>query len=222
MRESFVFYRSFAESVRNLPAEEYKKVMQSILDYALDDIEPQTSGIEYTVFCLVKPQIDANNKRYENGKKGGRPKASDNQDVTNNKPNHNQDATNQEPKHSQSITKAEPNVNVNDNVNIKKSSKELKEKHRFSPPTAEEVKAYCEEKGYKVDSDRFVDFYASKDWMVGRNKMKDWRAAVRNWARKDSTGCAVHPTQQSKESKFRNFEEREYDMDQLTRDLIGG
>lgn len=73
MRDSFVFYRSFAESVKNLPPEEYKKVMQSILDYALDGKEPEQSGIEYTVFCLVKPQIDANNKRYENGRKGGRP-----------------------------------------------------------------------------------------------------------------------------------------------------
>ena len=93
MRDSFVFYRSFAESVKNLPPEEYKKVMQSILDYALDGKEPEQSGIEYTGFCLVKPQIDANNPRYENGKKCGRPKPSDNQELTKVEPNNNQTIT---------------------------------------------------------------------------------------------------------------------------------
>ena len=54
---------------------------------------------------------------------------------------------------------------------------------RFAPPTLEEVKEYCKERGNKVDADKFVDFYESKGWMVGKNKMKDWRAAVRTWER---------------------------------------
>lgn len=220
MRDSFVFYRSFAESVKNLPPEEYKKVMQSILDYALDGKEPEQSGIEYTVFCLVKPQIDANNKRYENGKKGGRPqKPSDNQE----KPSDNQEITKPKPNNNQTVTTPEPNVyvNVNDNVNVKKKDTSVsKEKaSRFIPPTLEDIKTYCEEKGYKLDYDRFIDYYTSNGWMVGKNKMKDWRACVRNWARKDSSGCAEYPT---KVSKFRNFQERSYDMEKLTRDLLGG
>lgn len=52
---------------------------------------------------------------------------------------------------------------------------------RFTPPTLAEVQAYCRERKNRVDPNRFVDFYASKGWMVGKNKMKDWRAAVRNW-----------------------------------------
>ena len=51
----------------------------------------------------------------------------------------------------------------------------------FVPPTLEEVNAYVSEKGYAVDAERFIDFYTSKGWMVGKNKMKDWKAAVRNW-----------------------------------------
>lgn len=51
----------------------------------------------------------------------------------------------------------------------------------FVPPTLEEVSAYVSEKGYSVDAERFIDFYTSKGWMVGKNKMKDWKAAVRNW-----------------------------------------
>lgn len=63
---------------------------------------------------------------------------------------------------------------------------------------------YCQEKGYAMDAERFVDFYSSKGWMVGKNKMKDWKAAVRNWARQDKS-----PVQQPVKSKgtgFNNFQ----------------
>ena len=66
----------------------------------------------------------------------------------------------------------------------KEKDKDIKRGH-FVPPTATEVRQYCDESGNHIDPDAFVDFYASKNWMVGKNKMKDWRAAVRNWERKD-------------------------------------
>ena len=56
---------------------------------------------------------------------------------------------------------------------------------RFIPPTLEDVQAYCQERKNKVDPGRFIDYYASKGWYVGKNKMKDWRAAVRNWERSE-------------------------------------
>lgn len=56
---------------------------------------------------------------------------------------------------------------------------------RFTPPTVEDVEAYCRERGNGVDAQRFVDFYASKGWKVGNAGMKDWHAAVRNWERRD-------------------------------------
>ncbi len=52
---------------------------------------------------------------------------------------------------------------------------------RFTPPTLDEVTDYCQERGNDVDPQRFLDYYASKGWMVGKTKMVDWRAAVRNW-----------------------------------------
>lgn len=57
--------------------------------------------------------------------------------------------------------------------------------HRFSPPVVDEVRDYCTEKGYDVDANRFVDYYTSNGWKVGRNPMKDWKAAVRSWSRKE-------------------------------------
>lgn len=58
---------------------------------------------------------------------------------------------------------------------------------RFSPPTKDDVKAYIQEKGYSFAAERFFDFYESKGWYIGKNKMKDWKAAVRNWARGENT-----------------------------------
>ena len=52
---------------------------------------------------------------------------------------------------------------------------------RFAPPTVDEVRAYCQDRQNGVDPQRFVDYYSSNGWMVGKNKMKDWKAAVRTW-----------------------------------------
>lgn len=52
---------------------------------------------------------------------------------------------------------------------------------RFSPPSLEDVKAYCQERNNNIDAQMFIDHYESNGWMVGKNKMKDWKAAVRTW-----------------------------------------
>ena len=77
--------------------------------------------------------------------------------------------------------------NKNDNMGDPADAPERKRYARkpFVPPTAEEVGAYCTERGNSVDAEAFVDFYASKGWMIGKNKMKDWKAAVRTWEQGD-------------------------------------
>lgn len=81
MSDSFVMYRSFHESLKELSREQYGNVMFAINEYALNGTETELSGVERAVFMLMKPQIDANERRRENGrrgaehgKKGGRPK----------------------------------------------------------------------------------------------------------------------------------------------------
>lgn len=56
---------------------------------------------------------------------------------------------------------------------------------RFSPPSVDEVSAYCLERGNAVDAQKFVDFYTSKGWRVGSQPMRDWKAAVRTWEKRD-------------------------------------
>ena len=73
---------------------------------------------------------------------------------------------------------------VEDKSSLDKEKECIKEKtptSRFIPPTPEEIKEYCDSRNNLVDVNRFYDFYQSKGWMVGKNKMKDWKAAVRTW-----------------------------------------
>lgn len=74
------------------------------------------------------------------------------------------------------------------NINNNNTSNNIKEiyKEKFIKPSLEEVKEYCLERNNNVDAERFIDFYESKGWMIGKSKMKDWRASVRTWEKKDT------------------------------------
>lgn len=213
-----VFYRSFASAIKKLPDEFQLSALWAIIDYGLDGKEPSDNGIAEAIFSMAKPQIDANNKRYNNGLKGGRLKQVENKTEPNSnqkEPNNNQTKT----KQSFSETKLEPNEKENENVNVKDKEKEIKRK-RFTPPTTQEVEAYCLEKGYTVDSDRFIDFYESKGWMIGKNQMKDWKAAVRNWNRGQRQGLTTESKAPDSRNRFNNFEQRSYDFKNLEKKLL--
>lgn len=102
------------------------------------------------------------------------------------------------------------NENNDNNVNNKYNS-------RFTPPTLEEVKAYCIERKNNVDYQKWYDFYESKGWFVGKNKMKNWKAAVRTWESKGSKQVT------KSNNKFTQFEQRNYsatDYESLERKLM--
>ena len=70
---------------------------------------------------------------------------------------------------------------INNDNNVNNSNNNM---GRFTPPTVDEVSEYCQERKNSINPESFVDYYASKGWMIGKNKMKDWKAAVRNWERR--------------------------------------
>lgn len=76
-----------------------------------------------------------------------------------------------------------------------------KKNNIFIPPTLEEVTSYCKERNNSVDPQKWYDFYSAKGWMIGKNKMKDWKAAVRTWER----GCDGKP-QKSKYRDMTNYQ----------------
>ena len=63
---------------------------------------------------------------------------------------------------------------------------------KFIPPTVEEIKVYCLERKNSVDAERFLDFYSAKGWMIGKNKVKDWKACIRTWERGDNNGRSAN------------------------------
>lgn len=96
------------------------------------------------------------------------------------------------PQVAASCGESRPESNPYPNPKKERSPSETKRKN-FAPPSVEEVRAYCLERKNGIDPQAFVDFYASKGWMVGKNAMKDWRAAVRTWEAKRR---AEHPVEQ--------------------------
>jgi len=95
-----------------------------------------------------------------------------------------------------------PELSTQSKVKESKPKKINKSNSRFTPPTLEEVKAYCIERKNKVDAEKFIDFYESKGWMVGKNKMKSWEASVRTWEKKDSDKKSI----KNSNNRFQNFE----------------
>ena len=229
-RESFVFYRSFYEGIKELPRDIQGEVLTAIMEYGLNGVTTENQKqITKAMFALIKPQLDANNQRFENGKKGGRPKA-----------NCNQTETKTKPKQNQNKTKPEPNVNVNDNVNDISFLEKKKQKSdvavsdlenensespletlqvpkeqsgggrkKFTIPTPEEVQAYCDERKNGILGQQFCDFYSSKGWKIGKEPMKDWKAAVRTWEmrRKDLSPSITQPQVQISAPKRIRFDE---------------
>ena len=89
MRDSIIFYRSFYEAINELPPDVQAKVYSAIFEYSLNFKEVVLEGLPKTIFTLIKPQLDANNKRFENGKK----EVVKNQKKTKKKPKQNQKQT---------------------------------------------------------------------------------------------------------------------------------
>ena len=123
----------------------------------------------------------------ENGEKGGRPAKPEEPNKTQQNPT--------KPNSRDSDSDTEIDSEIEPEIGI--DSERLRSgesKKRFRPPTVEEVEAYCFERNNKVDAERFVDYYTANGWKVGKNPMKDWKAAVRNWERKDPPDNVVSMT----------------------------
>lgn len=199
--DSFVFYRSFYDAIEQASDEEQLLLYRGISIYALNGIEPEFKGLLRAVWLVIKPQIEANRRRYingckgaEHGKKGGRPKQQQKSTL---------ELTSKTPAKPQvnptSTPNVNDNVNFNDNVNandnVNKIAPQTKRALRFVAPTLQEIKDYISENSFSVDAERFFDYYETNGWMVSRNKMKDWKAAVRNWERSEYN----RPTTQNKQ-----------------------
>jgi hypothetical protein len=225
MRESFVFYRSFYDAIKDLPDEQQVKSFKAIAEYALNGEEATGTGIEKTVFSLTKPQIDANNKRYESGARGGRPKSKD-------KPNDNQTVTKDKPNDNQTVSKGEPNVNdnVNENDNNKNNvqAQDLFERlwemyplKRGKGQVSDANKRQLLDIGYEQLAkavERYKADLAKENWRKPQNGSTFFNSGY-----KDYLDCNYSPAPARKgvgKSVAQNFEQRSYGATELERQLL--
>ena len=219
-RDTMVYYRSFRESLRELPPDLYKVVSETIFDYAFEGIAPgpDSNAVAKALFIAIKPVIDNAHNRYdacvENGRKGGAPKGSRNNPSgkaiqPNQRPNQ---YPNQEPnlyKDKDIASKGGAGGSGKSNVgntpkgtSADKPRKVATKRAAFVAPSLEMVKDYfLTIKGANTDSECFYDYFTANGWRTGKNPIKDWKAAARNWMRRKSEFSNTTQIQTSYETK---------------------
>ena len=208
-KDSFIMYKSWAEMMAEMPPEELAVLSRAIACYQLGRDFSIDNPMVSAVFDMIRGQFDRDDEKYEETCRKRTDAIRQRWDTKEEKQI--QENTNE----YKSIQNGSESVSDSDNDNeyIKeKTSKEVKEKapKRFSAPSLEEVREYCLERGNNVDPERFCDFYDSVGWKVGNKPMKDWKAAVRTWERREEPKARSGTT-----NNFKNFEERKTNLDLL-------
>lgn len=172
--------------VKRYPPSDRCLLYESAMDYAFTGAEPDWPHDDFKWYAwdLLKTKVDAAERAKENGRLAGlvsaerRRNTAQQTATTPNTP-----STGVE--HHSNTPSTDPQLKVEVEEEVKVEDKVKKGNRRFTPPTRDEVAAYIAEKGYSVDPDHWMAHYESNGWKVGSNPMKDWRAAVRTWARND-------------------------------------
>lgn len=150
-------------------------------------------------------------RNWRNGELGGRPK---NPNGTQRKPKPNPDVTQQEPNGNPNETQIESGLS--EKRREEKIGEEKKgdgARKRFQKPSIEEVTDYCRSRKNAVDPQRWLDHYESNGWKVGKNPMKDWRAAVRTWEKNGfSPAVAPSPPGKTLEDQVAEMKRRQMEM----------
>ena len=181
-RDQFTFYRSFWEALKVLPKKDQLPFVTAICTYVFEGESKSLTGQASASFLLVKPILDKASKKAANGKRGG----------SKTKANRKQTESNIEGEVEGEVEREKESEN--DSYTPPTPSSRGK---RFSPPTVDEVRAYCQERNNGVDPESFVAFYASKGWKIGQSPMKDWKQAVITWEKRRKQEGKEKPTVQS-------------------------
>ena len=203
-RKQFTWYRSYYDALKELPAEEFRDIVLAVCAYALDGEETELSGVARAIFTLIRPTLEVGRSKAENRSRAEQTSLSAEQGS--NKP----EQTKNKPEQTQNKRKQTDNKPEQTRKEKEKEKEREKESEndsycsppppsgpkRFVPPTLAEVQSYVAERQSPVDPQGFIDFYASKGWMVGKTPMKDWKAACRNaetWERWSRTEASAPP-----------------------------
>lgn len=195
-RAGFVMFHEWRYSLEYMPAEDVKRFLLAMFEYSQHGTLPNFNGAEMGLFSIYKSAIDRAAENHERRRQRGRDNA--NQRWHPNGCNGTQDdamacnGMQNDANNAMDSTEPKPTVSYPNQANPTEPERSERPADkpprapRFTPPTVEEVKTYCLENGLSlVDAGAFVDFYGSKGWKVGTGSMRDWKAAVRNWNRRE-------------------------------------
>lgn len=212
--DGFIFFRSFWEAAQEMPdIRSRDEFYNALFAYAFDGVEPQIQmPFARVAFKAVLPVIEKSRKRSAAGKSKSKSE----------KIKNDFDSSEKKSKSESEEIKTDFDLkrikDKEQGIEDKGQDKKSTTRKRFVPPTREEVQAYCAERGNNVNADKFVDYYTSKGWVVGKVPMKDWKAAVRGWEQRDKE----RRTAAVDNNKFnQGVQSHDYDWDKLERDLLG-
>lgn len=181
VRNQFTFYRSFFEAASKIKSKAARaEAYDAICKYALFNDAPDVdkmSDAAAIAFMLIKPNLDASRRKAKSGKSGGKSKQNGSKAEANDKQ--------EQPASEKEKEDEKEDEKENECYPPNPLAGGSEKKKRFAPPTVEQVAEYCQEKGYHIDPEAFVAFYASKGWMVGKSPMKDWKSAVVTWTKSE-------------------------------------
>lgn len=172
-REYFCAYHSYIKQCKGLSDGELGRLFRALLEYSASGKVPELNGRESVAFDFMAANIDRDAEAYKDTCNRNRENIAKRYERI--RPNTTVYETYQEKeeeKEKEELLKKDISNEIS-----KKSTRQKK----FVPPTVEEVAAYCLERKNKVDAAYFVDHYTSNGWKVGKQNMKDWKAAVRTW-----------------------------------------
>lgn len=184
MAEAFTVFEKFGDVCAELEESDRKELIYAINMYGMFGVEVELPYMLKALFISLKEDIDNSKAMRARGSKGGRPKGKPRVSESE-KPEVSED---DEPVVSEScepmVSDDSENSESQSNPNQSKPNQSKPKVRRFTPPSVDEVREYCSEKGYTFDPEAFVAFYESKGWKVGRNPMKSWQAACTTWQKR--------------------------------------
>lgn len=186
--EYIPFYYSYRKKLEKLSDQEVGRLVRSLLEYGETGETEELAGRESIAFDFIADDINRAKAAYEERcAKNQRniEKRYARQDDTNVYDGIRTNTNVYETYQTKDKPKDKTKDKTKDNSLPPNGVSDTRAK-RFTPPTLDDVSAYIRERGSNVDAQRFLDFYTAKGWMVGKNRMKDWKAAVRTWEKLDS------------------------------------
>nr|DAV46971.1 MAG TPA: hypothetical protein [Caudoviricetes sp.] len=172
-REYFCAYHSYIKQCKGLSDGELGRLFRALLEYSASGKVPELNGRESVAFDFMSANIDRDAESYKDTCNRNRENISKRYErIRANTTIYETYQEKEEEKEKEELLKKDISNEIS-----KKSTRQKK----FVPPTVEEVAAYCLERKNKVDAAYFVDHYTSNGWKVGKQNMKDWKAAVRTW-----------------------------------------